>query len=154
MTSIYSSLASLHIIQRPMAANLLMGSFQVAPVTDLWADTNLLDGTAYMGQYDVSQVERLRIAAHNEQAQETNDVPESKRAPPKTYTEKIGSLQTTEHFKSLTVNHSNIIGACVDAKGMIDAGAPCLHLELNKFFIQLQATRPQFWMVEVETPYT
>ena len=49
VTSTYSTLASLHIGQRSMATNLLMGSFQVAPVTDLWADTNLLNGTAYMG---------------------------------------------------------------------------------------------------------
>merc|ERR1711966_636757 len=99
-----------------------MGSFQVAQVTDLYADTNILDGTAYMGQYDPVQVERLRLAARNEQAQETNDTPESRRLPPKTYTEKIGSIQTTEHFKSLTVNNSNIIAACVDVKAMID---PC-----------------------------
>lgn len=145
VTSIYSTLASLHVVQRPMATNLLMGSFQVAPVTDLWADTNLLDGTAYMGQYDPTQVERLRLAAQNERAQETNDIPESRRAPPKTYTEKIGCIQTTEHFKSLTVNHSNIIAACVNVKDMIDAGAPCLHLELNKFFIQLMGSDFQNW---------
>ena len=109
-------------------------------MTDLWADTNLLDGTAYMGQYDPAQVERLRLAAQNEQAQETTDIPESRRAPPKTCTEKIGCIQTTEHFKSLTVNHSNIIAACVNAKDMINAGTPCLHLELNKFFIQLMGS--------------
>ena len=135
----------MHVVQRSMATNLLMGSFQVSPVTDLWANTNLLDGTAYMGQYDVAKVERLRLAARNEQAQETNDVPESRRAPPKTYTEKIGSLETTEHFKSLTVNQSNIIAVCVDVKNMIDSGAPCLHLEVNKFFIQLMGSDFQNW---------
>ena len=145
ITSIYSTLASMHIVQRPMAANLLMGNFQVSPVTDLWADTNLLDGTAYMGQYDPAQVERLRRAAQNDRAQETNDIPESRRAPPKTHMEKVGCIQSTEHFKSLTVNHSNIIAACVNVKDMIDAGTPCLHLELNKFFIHLMGSDFQSW---------
>lgn len=145
VTSIYSTLTSLHIVQRPMATNLLMGNVQASPVADLWSETNLLDGTAFMGQYDPVQVERLRRVAQKEKAQETTDVPESRRTPPKTYMEKVGCIQTTEHFKSLTVNHSNIIAACVNVKDMEDVGAPCLHLQLNKFFIQLMGAEFQNW---------
>ena len=69
--------------KKNMATNLLLGNLQASAVTELYADTNLLDSTAYMGQYDLAQVERLRRETQNEQTQEANNVPEAKRAPPK-----------------------------------------------------------------------
>ena len=65
---------------------------------------------------------------------------------PKTYTEKVGFIQTTDHFTALTVNNSNVVSACVDVKTMQDTGSSYLLLSLNKFFLDLTGPDFQSWM--------
>ena len=58
-TSILSKLASIHMVQKPLATNLHLGNFQIAKVNNLYADTSLLDSSAYMEQYNMDTLQRL-----------------------------------------------------------------------------------------------
>lgn len=58
VTSIYSTKASLHLVQQAMATPILLGIFQSSKVTEMYADTHLLDGTAFFEKIDMNHVER------------------------------------------------------------------------------------------------
>ena len=58
-TSILSKFATIHVVQKIMAANMLLGNFQPAKVNNLYADDNRFASSALMGQYDMDAVNRL-----------------------------------------------------------------------------------------------
>ena len=59
-SSIYSKLASIHVVQKSMAANILHGNLQIARVGNLYAEASLHDSTAYLPQLDMAKIERIR----------------------------------------------------------------------------------------------
>ena len=68
--SIFSAKASLHVVQQAMATAILLGNLQPSKVTDLHADTQLLDGAAFFEQIDMNHVERHRKLIQGYESQE------------------------------------------------------------------------------------
>ena len=58
-SSVFASKAIIHIVQKYMATNLLLGNLQIAKVGDLWGDASLFDSTAYLPQLDMAKVLRI-----------------------------------------------------------------------------------------------
>ena len=117
-TSILSKIASIHVVQKTMAASMLLGNFQIAKVDNLYADDIRLDSSAFMGQNGMGAVNRLIRDQQNYVSQNVNNPPEMKRSTPKTFIKNIGYLRTAEQFLSLNVNASNIVSFCVDLNAM------------------------------------
>ena len=120
---------------------MLLGNLQISKVDNLYADTTLLDSSAYMGQYNTQSVERLVNEQLNYKSQNINNLPESKKSAPKTFTEKIGYLRTTDQFLALVVNASNVATVCVDVAAMKAAGAESVLISLSIFFIELMGPK-------------
>ena len=70
VTSIFSTKASLHVVQQAMATAILLRNLQPSKVTELHADTKLLDGTAFFEQIDMNHVERHRKLIQGYESQE------------------------------------------------------------------------------------
>ena len=51
--------ATIHIVQKSVAANLLLGNLQIAKVGDVWANASLFDLTAYLPQLDMAKVSHI-----------------------------------------------------------------------------------------------
>ena len=144
-TSILSKLANIHVVQKTMAASMLLGNFQIAKVDNLYADDTRLDSSAFMGQYDMDAVNRLIQDQQNYDSQNVNNLPETKRSTPKTFIEKIGYLRTVEQFLAMNVNVSNIASFCVDSEAMkAELGNPMV-VSLALSFIDLLGPRFTEW---------
>ena len=137
MFRIFSTNASLHVVQQAMGTAILLGNLQSSKVTELYADTQLLDGTAFFEWIDMDHVERHCRIIQGYESQEANNMPEAKPSAPKTCIERIGTLNSVDGVVSLNVNHSNVASGCVDVKNMEATRSPNLILSLNKFFIGL-----------------
>ena len=103
------------MIQRPTAANLLNGNLQFASVTDTWSNAELHDSTALLPQRNIPRIKRIKKEIKAYKAQTATG---AARPPPKSYAEKIGSLESCDDVLSLAVNSSNVSAAFVNFEAM------------------------------------
>ena len=137
-SSAFALKATIHIVQKSMATNLLLGNLQIAKVGDLWVDASLLDSTTYLPQLDMVKVARIQMEEQARTNERVMNVSEAKLTLPKTSTEKIGYTRTVNHFTSLVVNATNIASTCVDVDGMEKEGkGECLLVALSNHFIEM-----------------
>ena len=59
-SSLFVKLGTIHIVQKPMATNLLHGNLLIAKVANLWGHASLFDSTAYIHQHDMTKVEHIQ----------------------------------------------------------------------------------------------
>ena len=137
-SSAFASKATIHIVQKSMATNLLLGNLQIVKVGDLWADASLFDLMAYLPQLDMAKVARIRMEDQALTNERVINVSEAKLTLPKTSTENIGYIRTVDHFTSLVANAANIASTCVDFDGMEkEWKGECLDIALSNHFIEM-----------------
>lgn len=145
-TSVFCKYASIDVVQRPVAANLLNGNLQFAPVTDVYSNSDLHDLTAFLAQRDIPKIERIKKEIQANKAQASVGVPDANRTPPKSYAEKIGSLKTCDDIMALAVNSSNVSSACVNVEQMDAKNMSCIHISLAKWFVNFMDADFDAWM--------
>ena len=83
---IFAKLATIHVVQKSMAKNLLHGNSQVANLSNLWGNLSLLDLTAYLPQHDMAKMERIQKDKQARTNKRVMNLSETKLTLPKTQT--------------------------------------------------------------------
>ena len=60
-SSAFALKATIHIVQKSLAINLLLRNLQIAKVGDVWANASLFDLTAYLPQLNMVKVARIQM---------------------------------------------------------------------------------------------
>jgi hypothetical protein len=74
------------------------------------------------------------------------DLSDAKRSAPKTTTQKIGTIESTEDVSCLVVNTANVASTCIDATAMKAADTPCLINVLTEHFLGLVSGKLSGWL--------
>ena len=130
-SSLFLKLASIHVVQNSMAANLLHGNLQTEKVGNLWGNTPLFDSTFCLPQHDMVKVERIQKEKQARTNKRVMHIADSKQTLPNTSTEKIEHIKTVKHCISLVVNTAYVASTCVDVDTMESAGSEYLLVTLS-----------------------
>ena len=113
-SSLFTTKATIHVVQKKLSANLLHGNLPVAKVGDLWGSIFLLNLTTYLPQLDMVKVECVQKEEQARTNKMVIHVSEAKLRLPKTSTENIGYIRTVKHFTSRVVNTAHITSTCAN----------------------------------------
>jgi hypothetical protein len=86
--SAFALKATIHIVQKNMATNLLLRNLQSTKVGDLWGNVSLFDSTACLPQLDMAKVARIPMKEQTRKNEKVMNVSETKLTLPNTSTEK------------------------------------------------------------------